>query len=91
MNLYHRRLVDPEHAIIVEVALLDPAVRYGDLAVQQCAQAEDHAALDLRGNGVRIDDETAVDRAQHAGDSHVTVGGDQDVGGGPARKLPNAD
>ena len=48
MDLDRRRLVDAQHAIVVEVALLDAAVLERDLALQRGGEAEDDAAFDLR-------------------------------------------
>src|SRR5438067_370061 len=47
VNLDGRRLVHPEHPVIVEIALLDATVLERDLSVQRCRDAEDDRALDL--------------------------------------------
>src|SRR5690348_5237282 len=48
VHLHRRRLIDPQHANVMEVRLLDPAILERDLAPQGTADAEHDAALDLR-------------------------------------------
>jgi hypothetical protein len=62
MGLDHRHLVDPHRQVGVEIALLHPPVREGDVAVQRRRQAEDRTALDLRLDRVRVDRQAASSR-----------------------------
>src|SRR5262249_26801297 len=63
MNLDRRRLIDAQHLVSIEVALLDAAVLQRDLAVERRRDAEDDRALNLRADRVWIDDGSAIDRA----------------------------
>ena len=54
--------VEPEHLVIIEIALDDAAVFDGDLAIQGGSEAIDDAALHLLGDGQRIHHVAAVDR-----------------------------
>ena len=59
-----RHLVDAQHAIVVEIRLLNvPALAERDLAEQDGAEAEADAALHLRADDVRVDRHAAIDRA----------------------------
>ncbi len=80
VHLDGRRLVDTKHLVVIEVRLLDPSVLDGDLAIQGSGDAEVHAALDLRADGVRIDDRAAIDRRHDAADPHRLVGRYRDFG-----------
>ena len=62
MDFDLRRLVDPQHAIVVEVRLLDAALGDGDLAVKCRGQAEDEPAFELGLDRVGIDSDAGVDR-----------------------------
>ena len=73
IDLDLRRLVHPQIAVVVEVALLDGAVLQGDVAVQRGAQAEEQAALNLRLDGARIDGDAAVDRGDRAAQPHLAL------------------
>src|SRR5262249_2856024 len=55
--------MDPQHLVGVEIGLLDSSVFQGDLAVKCCRGAKDDRTLDLRSNGVGIDGDAAIDRA----------------------------
>ena len=76
MNVDRRRLIDPHHPIIVEVALLHPPFGERDLIVERRGEPEDEAALDLRLDAVRIDNLAAIDRRRHAADRDLAVGVD---------------
>ena len=71
MDVDRRRLVDPQHAVIVEIALLHAALVNGDLAIERGRRAEDQPALQLRDDGVGIDGDAGVDRAGDA--MHVDI------------------
>ena len=66
VNLDLRRLVDAQHAVVVEVGLLDAALVDGDLAIERGGQAEDQPALELRHDGIGIDGDAGIDRAGDA-------------------------
>src|SRR4029079_4013740 len=68
MDFDDRRFVDPQHAIVVEIALLDAAALEGNFAPQGCAQAKNNAAFDLRNDRVGIDHLAAIDGADDAPD-----------------------
>ena len=73
MNLDLRRLVDAQHAVVVEVGLLDPPLVDGDLAIERRGQAEDQPAFELRHDGVGIDGNAGIDRAGDAAQLHLAV------------------
>src|SRR3546814_8430160 len=64
MDFDARRLVDPDGAVIVEIALLHAALRHRDVAEQGCGHPEDQPALHLRDHAVRIDDDAAIARSE---------------------------
>src|ERR1700683_1801441 len=49
-----RRVADPEHLVVVEIALLHPAVFEGDFVHQAYAQAHDNRSLKLRADTIRV-------------------------------------
>src|SRR3546814_15973240 len=71
MDFDARRLVDPDGAVIVEIALLHAALRHRDVAEQGGGHPEDQPALHLRDHAVGIDDYAALDRAHEAVDADV--------------------
>src|SRR2546428_309717 len=73
VNLDCRRLVHPQHRVIVEIALLDATALQRDLSAERRGEAEDDRALDLRPDGIGIDDGAAIDRADHAPDANRSV------------------
>src|SRR5882762_10836783 len=75
----HRRLVDPERAIGVKIALLHPPVLERDRAVERRGQAEERSTLDLGLDRVRIDYPAAIDGADDTMDLERTVGHDLDL------------
>ena len=56
----HRRLVDPQRPIGVEIALFDPPILQRDRAVERGGQAEERSAFELSGERVRVDHDAAV-------------------------------
>ena len=56
------------------------AVLHRDLAVQRAAQAEDHTAFGLFGDGQRIDHVVGIERDGDAIDLHVAVRSNRDPG-----------
>jgi len=76
----HRRLVDPQRPIGVEIALFDPPILQRDHAVERGGQAEERSALHLGLDRVRIDDHAAIDGADDTMDLERTVGRDLDLG-----------
>src|SRR5882757_700282 len=66
MNLDLGCLIDPQHAVIVEVALLYPTLVDVDFAVERGGQSEHQPALQLGDDGVGIHDDSAVDRRHDA-------------------------
>src|SRR6266446_2374901 len=73
MNLDGRRLVHAQDLIIMEVALLDAPILEGDLAIERRRDAEHDRALDLRLDGVGIDRNAAIDRADDPVDANRSV------------------
>src|SRR5215467_10636854 len=73
-------LIHAQHLIAIEVGLLDTAVLQRDLAMERRRDAEDNRALDLRLDGVRIDDVAAIDRTDDAPYPHRSVLGHLDLG-----------
>src|SRR5204862_7565387 len=53
----------PQHPVVVEIGLFDPAILERDLPPQRTADAEIDATLDLCLHGVGVNHGTAVDRA----------------------------
>src|SRR5439155_11303852 len=68
-----RRLVHAQDLVAIEIGLLDTAVFEGDLAVERRGDAEDDRALDLRADGIGIDDGAAIDRASDAPDTNRAI------------------
>src|SRR6267154_3641279 len=66
MNLDGRSLVDPQHAVIVEIALPHAALVDRDLTIERRRQPEDQAALQLRDDSVGIDGDPGVDGRNEA-------------------------
>src|SRR2546426_12063852 len=60
-------------SVIVEIALLDTTALQRDLSTQRRREAEDDPALDLRLDGIGIDDRAAIDRADDAPHSNRAV------------------
>ena len=73
MDLDGRRLIHAQHLVGIEVGLLDTAVLQRDLAIERGRDAEDDRALDLRLDGVGIDDGAAIDRADDAPDTNGAI------------------
>ena len=69
----HRHLVDSQRFVVVEVLLLHAAAIDRDVAAQRGAQAVNDAALDLLHHDRRIDDMPAIDGANHAMDSDLSL------------------
>src|SRR6266446_4012795 len=61
VNLDRWRLVHPQHPVIVEIALLDAAALQRDLSMERRCDAKDDPALDLRSDGIGIDDGAAIE------------------------------
>jgi hypothetical protein len=57
-----RRVADPEHLVVVEVALLDPALFERNFVQQAQAEAHDHRSLKLRADAIRVHDGSAINR-----------------------------
>ena len=55
MDLDLWRLIDAQHAVVMEIGLLDPSPVDGDLAIECRGQAENQSAFQLGHNGIRID------------------------------------
>src|SRR5262245_42893179 len=68
-----RRFVNPGELEVVEVALFDPAVLVGNLAVLGEGQAHHRRALDLRADPIRIDCVTAINRCVDPGDGETAL------------------
>ena len=73
VNLDGGRLIHAQDLIAIEVGLLDAAVLERDLAIERSRDAENNRALDLRLDGIGIDDGAAIDRADDAPDTNRTV------------------
>jgi hypothetical protein len=63
VDLDGRRLIDAQDLVRVEIGLLDTAVLDCDLAIERRRDAEDNRALDLRPDGIGVDDGAAIDCA----------------------------
>src|SRR2546427_1245778 len=72
MHFDRRALIDPQHANVVEVGLLHPAVLQGHLAPQRAADSEDDPAFDLRFHDVRVHHGATIDRADDPVHAHLT-------------------
>jgi hypothetical protein len=82
MHFDRRRLIDPQHAIVVEVSLLYAAFVDGNRAVERGRQPEDKTALELRDHAIRIDRDSGIHRADDAPYPNLTVAADLDLGDG---------
>jgi hypothetical protein len=86
MNLDRGCLIDAQHLVVIEIALLDAAVLQRDLAMERCRNAKDDRALDLCLDGIGVDDGAAIDRADDAPDTdrpvlrHFNFGDQRQVG-----------
>src|SRR5882724_13315375 len=61
MRLHFGHGIEPEHLVIIEIALDDAAVLDGDLAIKSGSEAINDTALHLLGDGQRIHHVAAVD------------------------------
>ena len=73
VNVDLRRLIDAQHAVVVEVGLLDAPLVDGDLAVERGGQAEDQPAFELRHDGIGIDGDAGIDRGGDAAQMHLAL------------------
>src|SRR5262249_22358272 len=65
--------MDPQHLVSVEIGLLDSSVLQGDFAVKCRRDAKDDRALDLGPNGVGINGDAAIDRADDPVNANLSV------------------
>ena len=80
VNFDCRRLAYPNDSVAIEVGLLDSAVFQRDFTIQSGRDAEDRGALDLRPDGIGINDGPAVDRADDPLDPDRPILRDFDLG-----------
>ena len=80
IHLDRRRLVDAQHAVVVEIALFDAAILEGDFVEERGREAKHDAAFHLRPHRVRVDHHTAVHGADHPCDAHLAALGNLDFG-----------
>ncbi len=73
VDLDGRRLVHAQHLISVEIGLLDTAVLQCDLAIERRRDAEDDRALNLRPDGIGVDDGAAIDCADDPADANRAI------------------
>jgi len=73
LDFDNRRLLHPEHGIVVEIALLHGSILDGDLPFQRSAQAEDDRAFHLSSRAIGIHHRTAVDRGNHSMNANVAI------------------
>ena len=73
VDLDGRRLVHAQDLVGIEVGLLDTSVLERNLAMERRRDAEDDRALDLRPDGIGIDDSAAIDHADDAPDTNRSV------------------
>src|SRR6266436_51367 len=73
VDLDGRRLIDAKDSVGIEVGLLDTAIFESDLAIERRRDTEHDRALDLRSDGIGIDDGTAIDRANDPADANRAV------------------
>src|SRR5262245_15993408 len=73
MNLDRGRLIDAQHLVVMEIALLDAAILQRDLTMERARDPKNDRALDLRLDGVGIDDGTTIDCADDASDTNRSV------------------
>ena len=66
MHFDVRDLINAQHAVVVEIRLLDPSLVDADLAIKRGGKPEDQPALQLRHDRIRIDRNAGVDRRGHA-------------------------
>ncbi len=60
-----RNFIDAQHAVVVEIGLLDPSLVDGDLVVKSSRELEDQPALQLRYDRIGIDRDAGIDRRGH--------------------------
>src|SRR5919108_3918 len=80
VHLDPRRVRDAQRREVIKVTLLDAAVGDRDLVSERGAQAERHAALELRAHPVGVHHLAAVHRAHHTLDAHPAFGLDAHLG-----------
>src|SRR5712675_3225051 len=68
-----RRLIDAQDLVGIEVGLLDTAILETDLAIERRREPEHDRALDLRPDGIWIDDSAAIDCADNASDTNLSI------------------
>src|SRR3981189_693752 len=73
VDLDGRRLIDAKDSVGIEVGLLDTAIFESDLAIERRREPEHDRALDLRPDGIWIDDSAAINRADDASDTNLSV------------------
>src|SRR5206468_11506341 len=73
VHLDHRHFGEAQHPVVVEIALLHPALVDPDLTPQRGGETVHDRALHLRFDDARVHDRPAVHRAHHAVHAHVTV------------------
>src|SRR4029077_12363339 len=90
-----RGIAQAEDFVVVEVTLVDAAVRDGDFTLESLRQAEVHGALHLGFDPERVDGQAAIDGADdavHSNGSSGGVAGDLDnLGDEAAPAETNAD
>src|SRR5712691_6248613 len=73
VDLDRRRLIHAQDLVGIEVGLLDTAVFESDLAIERRRDAEHDCALDLRPDGIGIDDGAAIDRTDDPPDTNCSA------------------
>jgi hypothetical protein len=69
VRLDHRRFIDAQRSVVMEIALLDASGFQRDRAVKSRGQPEEGAAIHLGCDHVGIDDETTIDCADETTDT----------------------
>src|SRR5215469_11592855 len=72
VDLEFRRVMDPQHLVGVEVGLLNSSDFQGDLTVKRRRDTKDDRALDLRSNGIGIDGNATIYRADDPMDANLS-------------------
>jgi hypothetical protein len=80
MHLDRRHFVHPQQRIVVEVTLLHPTLRKGDLPIKRRGEAEHDTALHLGVDRIRVHHPTAIDGTHHTVNFDQPLTGDRNLG-----------
>src|SRR6185437_4507357 len=80
VNLNFRRIIDAQHLIVMKIALFDTPVFDRDLTRKYSGESEIDATLGHGAHAIRVDSQTAINRARKSKHMNRTVVIDGDLG-----------